>query len=105
MILKEDSFVRSKWLNGKGETQQLIIHPQNTDFKLQQFTYRLSAASLATGHSQFSYFPNYNRSLLILDGGPVTITNITKGETHTLKKLQNVITFDGADDMTSYSQS
>ena len=104
MILKEESFVRSKWLNGKGETLQLIINPQNTDFKLQQFRYRLSTASLTAEPTKFSHFPNYNRSLLIVEGGPVAIANQTKEEARMLYTLQNVITFDGADDIESYSQ-
>ena len=79
--------MRSEWLNGKGETLQLIIHPYNADFKLQQFFYRLSAASLTVGPSKFSRFPNYKRSLVILEGGPVTITNHTKGETYALQTM------------------
>ena len=35
----------------------------------------------------------------------MTIRNHTKGETYALQTLQNVINFDGADELSSYSQA
>jgi len=47
MILDKHSYIKSKWLNGKGETTQLLISPNGSDFKQQQFKYRLSIATLS----------------------------------------------------------
>lgn len=77
MIVGKLQYVLSKWLNGMGETLQLAIQPQDADFKLQQFEYRISVATLSVGHSQFSLFPNHRRWLLILQGGPVTLQDLT----------------------------
>jgi environmental stress-induced protein Ves len=35
MIVSNESYIRSKWMNGLGETLQLIIQPEGSDFKLQ----------------------------------------------------------------------
>jgi environmental stress-induced protein Ves len=77
MIFDPAHYVQSQWLNGKGLTTQLLIHPEGHDFKLQQFSYRMSIASLSRDKSAFSMFEQYQRWLVLLQGGPVHIRNKT----------------------------
>lgn len=45
---------------------QLVISPPNSDFKSQEFEYRISIASLTTNASAFSKFAEYRRWLAVL---------------------------------------
>ena len=58
---------QSLWKNGKGETAQIGIFPENARFSDGDFLWRLSAATL-TKDSDFSLFPGYERKLVIWSG-------------------------------------
>lgn len=64
--LSERDYSRQNWKNGKGETLQLAVDNR------QPFRWRLSSAKLS-GFTPFSQFPNYDRTLLLLEGGPVVL--------------------------------
>jgi environmental stress-induced protein Ves len=61
-------------------------------------------ASLTTDISPFSRFSNYNRYLLILEGGPVLVTNKTRNCSEQLCSLSNILVFDGDDELQSKAE-
>lgn len=63
-------FVRMPWKNGAGETLQLHIEPAHAG--LDDFDWRLSSARIAQDGT-FSYFAGIDRSLALLEGGPLRL--------------------------------
>jgi environmental stress-induced protein Ves len=58
----KDDFIVMPWKNGGGFTTQLYIYPEDIQYKL-----RLSVAKVSQD-GPFSFFPGYERNLLILNG-------------------------------------
>ncbi len=56
----------SSWTGGT--TTELIIFPENSSVAEQNFDYRISTAQVLAEKSEFTFFPNYERKLAILDG-------------------------------------
>jgi environmental stress-induced protein Ves len=59
------------WKNGRGETREIAIFPEQAS--LEDFDWRVSTAKLE-GYSVFSSFPGVDRSVGVLDGGPLVIS-------------------------------
>lgn len=55
------------WKNGRGATTELAIHPQGSDLGLRPFDWRISVADV-TEDGDFSPFPGYDRSLVVVRG-------------------------------------
>jgi environmental stress-induced protein Ves len=51
-----------------GTTTQLVIYPKDSDYKKQNFLFRLSTASVESEESTFTKLPSISRKLMILDG-------------------------------------
>jgi len=51
-----------------GTTTQLAIYPKNADYKMQNFLFRISTASVECEESTFTKLPGISRKLMILDG-------------------------------------
>lgn len=65
-ILKPEDFVTGVWSGGT--TTQLAIYPQGTSYADRDFVFRLSSATVDTESSEFTYLPDYDRWLMILEG-------------------------------------
>lgn len=56
----------SDWTGGT--TTELLIFPENSSVSEQNFDYRISTAQVLVEKSEFTFFPNYERKLAILEG-------------------------------------
>ena len=66
-LLSAGQHAKSAWKNGKGETVQIAIFPEDARFPEDDFLWRVSVATL-TSVSDFSLFPGYARKLIIWEG-------------------------------------
>jgi environmental stress-induced protein Ves len=64
--LPASGYQRQLWKNGKGETCEIARDDRSV------FHWRISTATLVTDGA-FSRFPGYDRILILLDGGPITL--------------------------------
>lgn len=56
-------YLRSRWKNGLGATEQIAIHPKTADLGRGDFDWRISTAVIERS-SDFSLFPEHDRVLL-----------------------------------------
>ncbi len=89
-IIKASEFNTVNWSGGT--STQLFIYPQNSDYKLRNFDFRLSTAKVEADESDFTSLPGISRKLMILEG-EIEITH----ENHYSKKLAkfDIDTFEG----------
>ena len=66
-VITQNQFVRTPWKNGLGFTDQIAIHPSSATLERADFIWRLSSAKVDRA-SQFSFFPGFDRTLVVLDG-------------------------------------
>ena len=64
--LNSTNYKTTQWSGG--ETTELFIFPEESDFKERDFLYRLSIATIQVSSSDFTPLPNINRTLLLLEG-------------------------------------
>ena len=64
-IIKVNDLEKSMWSGGT--TTQIFIRPENMTVK-DDFNYRISQASIEGGESTFTFFNEYSRYLVILEG-------------------------------------
>ncbi len=65
-IRKAFSFCTTGWSGG--ETTELFINPQNSQFKDRDFIFRLSMATVEVEKTQFTSLPGCTRKLMVLRG-------------------------------------
>ena len=65
-IIKSEQLKTNKWAGGT--TTQLYIFPNTSDYKKQDFVFRISSAKVELEESNFTLLPNVSRKLMILDG-------------------------------------
>ncbi len=65
-IIFKEEFRTTAWSGG--ETSQLYIYPETSDFRKKDFLFRLSSASFTSEQSDFSDFTGYERYILALRG-------------------------------------
>lgn len=65
-IIKKNIAKTSNW--GGGNTTELYIYPENSEFKKLDFDFRLSTATIEVEESNFTSLPNIKRKLLLLEG-------------------------------------
>jgi len=58
--------VSSRWSGGS--TTQLYIYPEDADYKIRNFQFRLSSAKVEVEESVFASLPGIQRHLMVLDG-------------------------------------
>ena len=73
--IAQKDFVRSRWKNGLGYTDQIAIEPPQADLRLGNYLWRVSTAQIESS-SDFSVFPNHDRLLVILSGGGVRLSHL-----------------------------
>lgn len=64
--IKASDLNTTKWSGGT--TTQLAIYPQYSEYKKQNFLFRISTATVETNESSFTKLSNVSRKLMILDG-------------------------------------
>ncbi|MEW9836463.1 HutD/Ves family protein, partial [Mesorhizobium marinum] len=69
-ILKADSYRRTPWKNGGGETSEIAVHPEGAGFD--DFSWRVSMARVAAD-GPFSAFPGIDRTLSVLEGKGIAL--------------------------------
>jgi uncharacterized protein len=67
-ILRARDLPQTPWKNGGGVTMEIAVHP--ADASMDNFDWRVSMAIVDAG-GPFSTFPNIDRTLTILEGGPL----------------------------------
>ncbi|MDP3313793.1 HutD family protein [Lutibacter sp.] len=65
-IIPSENYKINKWSGGT--TKQLFIYPQTSDYKSQNFDFRLSTATVETEISEFTLLPKISRKLMVLEG-------------------------------------
>lgn len=58
---------REKLWDG-GKTREIFIYPQESSYEEQNFIFRLSQATIEGEESHFTPLPDYNRTLMVLEG-------------------------------------
>ena len=71
IIHPPENFRTLPWRNGLGSTVELLLENST---QREEFSWRLSIASVATG-GPFSDFSGYDRTLLLLEGAGITLNN------------------------------
>lgn len=64
--IKASDLVKNNWSGGS--TTQLVIYPENSEYKKLNFDFRISTARIEIEESVFTVLPNVSRKLMILDG-------------------------------------
>lgn len=70
-ILRARDYRRMPWKNGKGETIEVAVYPENAG--LDDFEWRISMASVTTD-GPFSTFPGIDRTLSVLTGEGIELS-------------------------------
>lgn len=89
LFLPQSSYRRMRWKNGAGWTSEIALEPGDDG----EFAWRISIAEI-DADSDFSIFPNIDRTLLVLSGGGM-ILDIAGGASMTLRPLENPFVFPG----------
>ena len=58
--------ITTQWSGGK--TTELLIYPENAEYKTGDYLFRLSTATVEIDESTFSSLPGVERTLMVLDG-------------------------------------
>jgi environmental stress-induced protein Ves len=66
IALRRAGYKRMRWRNGAGWTTELAVHPADASVD-RGFDWRLSVAEI-DADSDFSAFPDYDRTILLLEG-------------------------------------
>lgn len=70
------------WKNGGGVTREIACHPPGAGYE--SFLWRISVADVAQP-GPFSRFPGIDRSIVLMQGGPMVLVFSDGGPTHTLR--------------------
>ena len=70
--LSRETIRRLPWKNGRGETQEIAIHPPGSSLAAADFDWRLSRAAVVED-GPFSRFPGFDRSLVLIAGGGIDL--------------------------------
>lgn len=89
LFLPQSSYRRMRWKNGAGWTSEIAIEPGDDG----EFAWRISIAEI-DADSDFSIFPNIDRTLLVLSGGGMVL-DIAGGASITLRPLETPYVFPG----------
>ncbi len=90
-LYSEENYKLSKWSGGN--TRELAIYPQDSNYLDRDFIWRLSTADSNLEESSFTKLPDFDRILMVLDGQVV----LAHGEERTVSlKAMEQDSFDGA---------
>ncbi|CDZ74557.1 hypothetical protein ING2D1G_0373 [Peptoniphilus sp. ING2-D1G] len=97
-IIERRNFKSSEWAGG--ETDEIIIFPEEADFKDRTFDYRISSATCNLDSSKFSPYDGYRRFITPLDNELI----LKNGQKDLTLKPFEIYEFSGSDDVSSYSK-
>ncbi len=66
MIIKKAHYKQSSWAGGT--TTELFIYPLDSSYHTRNFDVRISSATVEIEKSVFTSLPDYNRSLMVIEG-------------------------------------
>jgi environmental stress-induced protein Ves len=89
-VIPPENFKTVAWAGGT--TTELYIFPTSAEYKLRNFLFRISIATVETEESEFTILPGISRKLMILDGQ--TTLNHEGNYSVTLQKF-DIDTFEG----------
>lgn len=92
-IIRQSDFKVTPWKNGGGVTREALRVPASGD----PFHWRVSVAQIDRS-GPFSDFAAYNRTMVLLRGAGVDLTS-ANGERYGLRRMGDLIEFDGAQTM------
>lgn len=73
-IIKKETYIKSLWKNGQGQTSQIAIFPSSANFLDGDFLWRISSATMSHDN-QFSIFKNCDRLLTVLSGAGIILND------------------------------
>jgi len=94
-IIQPSDYITTFWEGGS--TKQLYNYPENSNFKLRDFGFRISLASVEVETSEFTNFQNFQRILIPLTGENIQL-NFEKNDENTSELTVNpyeIVRFDG----------
>lgn len=99
IIKSEENHKVSQW--GGGKTSEVFIYPQDSDYALRNFSFRLSSATIEIEQSDFTELPGFQRYLM-----PIVGTIEIKHENQDKKELKTfeMDYFDGGCQTTAFGQ-
>ena len=65
-LIPAETYTTTNWSGGK--TSELFIYPPESNFKVGDFTLRISIATVEVESSEFTALPDVHRTLMVLDG-------------------------------------
>lgn len=65
-LIKEDDYITTEWSGGK--TTQIFIYPNDSDYKVHNFKFRLSSATVELERSEFTKLEGIHRFITPLNG-------------------------------------
>jgi len=89
VLIPQSGYKRMRWKNGAGWTTEIALE-NGADGN---FTWRVSIAEV-DADSDFSLFPDVDRTLLVLSGGGMVL-DFASGSSHELRPLQSPLVFPG----------
>ncbi|KAI8086709.1 uncharacterized protein BX664DRAFT_336579 [Halteromyces radiatus] len=96
-----DDYIQQPWKNGEGTTGQIAIYPPDKDFTKDPFFWRLSINTIYNHQCEFSRFPGYQCSTVILPSSneeytqPSVVLAHQEGDTDTNVKSLFPYSWDG----------
>ncbi len=66
-VLRQVTYPRTPWKNGRGFTAQIAIEPSGATLQAGNYAWRISLTTVAEA-GPFSLFPDYDRTLVLLSG-------------------------------------
>lgn len=73
---KKDEYKTKNWSGGT--TTELGIYPKNSSYEERKFIWRLSSANVENEESDFTFLPEYDRVLIVLEGEVVLVHKETR---------------------------
>jgi environmental stress-induced protein Ves len=65
-LYRESEYPEKEWAGGK--TREIFICPKEASYDERNFVFRLSSATIEQEESQFTSLPNYDRTIMVLEG-------------------------------------
>ncbi|MET1250159.1 HutD family protein [Sporolactobacillus sp. STCC-11] len=99
-LKRTDAYSKSFWSGG--ETTEIFIYPENGDYQLREFDFRISSATVTQGESLFSNLPGFYRFLMPISGS--IELNFNGSSTNKNLSLFELADFDGGITTKSYGK-
>ncbi|MDF2909352.1 MAG: hypothetical protein K0Q56_232 [Sporolactobacillus laevolacticus] len=99
-LKRKGAYNKSVW--GGGETTEIFIYPENGDYHLREFGFRISSATVTQSESLFSNLPGFYRYLMPISGN--IELNFNGSSTNKILSPFELADFDGGIATKSYGK-